>query len=301
VARNRAIVSIAESHNGAITHAELVGAGLGPDAIDHRIKSGLLHRVHRGVYILGHLALALRAMDAAALLACGDGAVLSHRSAAAVWLLAEPVPGQIDVTLAARRCRPKAGVRVRRVARLDALDIRSSGNLRLTAPARTLLDFAADAPADELERATAEARRRRIVSDSSIQGALARAPTRAGARALRSLLRRHTDPRLTRSTAERRLLALIRSADLPEPLTNVRVHGFEADLYWPEAGLVVEVDGHAFHGDRGAFERDRLRDQALVAAGLRVVRVTWQQIVEEPLALVARIAQALRPAASRAL
>jgi very-short-patch-repair endonuclease len=110
---------------------------------------------------------------------------------------------------------------------------------------------------------------------------------------VRALLRVQSGPALTRSQAERRLLHVIRKAELPEPETNARLHGFEVDFYWPASGLVLEVDGYAFHGNRPAFEQDRKRDQALVAVGLRVIRVTWRQLVERPLAVVARIAQAL--------
>lgn len=298
IARNRAIARLAESHAGAITHKELIGIGLGPDAIKHRVKQGLLHRRHHGVYIVGHLALAPRAGEAAALLACGPGALLSHRSAAAFWGLADPDPEIVDVTLPGRRCRPKTGIRLHCAPQLDRVDIRSAGNVRLTAPARTLLDFAADAPTHELEQAVAAAVRRKLVTEQTIRAAIGRAPTRRGAGALRALMSSQADPAFTRSDAERLLLSLVRRAELPPPLVNARVHGFEVDFYWPHAGLVLEVDGHAFHSDRGAFERDRARDQALVAAGLRVIRVTWRQMTLAPLAVLARIAQALRARAA---
>ena len=122
--------------------------------------------------------------------------------------------------------------------------------------------------------------------------ALDRAPGRSGTATLRALL--NDEPTLTRSEAERRLRRLIRDAGLPPPESNVRLLGFEVDFVWRAARLVVEVDGHAFHAHRAAFERDRERDQALVAAGFRVIRVTWRQLEREPLAVMARIAQALR-------
>ena len=100
-------------------------------------------------------------------------------------------------------------------------------------------------------------------------------------------------PAFTRSDAERVMLRLVRRAGLPEPLVNAHVCGLEVDFDGPAQGLVVEVDGHAFHGDRGAFEADRERDQILVASGLRVIRVTRQPITEQPLAVAVRIAQAL--------
>lgn len=296
-ARNRAIARIAGSHAGAITHAELVAAGLGPDAIGHRVKNGLLHRRHHGVYIVGHLALAPRAEEAAALLACGPGAALSHRSAVAFWGLAEPDREIIDVTLPGRRYRPKTGIRLHRVRELHRLDVRSVENLLVTAPARTLLDFAATATPDELELAVAAGFRRRVLSAGSLTAAIDRAPLRRGSAALRALTSDQAGRVFTRSEAERLLLSLVRQAGLPEPLVNARVCGFEVDFYWSAARLVVEVDGRAYHGNQKAFEQDRLRDQVLVAAGLRVIRVTWRQMSDNPLAVVARIAQAMRVAA----
>jgi very-short-patch-repair endonuclease len=104
-------------------------------------------------------------------------------------------------------------------------------------------------------------------------------------------------PAITRSEAERRLLKLIRDANLPLPLTNVRLHGHTVDFCWPQNRLIVEFDGFAFHGHRRAFERDRKRDRTLVAAGYRVIRITWRQLTDEPLAVIASVAQALTAAA----
>lgn len=137
----------------------------------------------------------------------------------------------------------------------------------------------------------------RMVTQREILTAIDRAPGRTGVGVLRQILARTSGPALTRSTAERRLLKLIREAQLPHPLTNSRTKGYELDFLWPEQRLVVEVDGRRFHGHRAAFERDRRRDATLVAAGYRVIRVTWRQITEEPLAVVASLAQALGPRA----
>ncbi len=136
-----------------------------------------------------------------------------------------------------------------------------------------------------------------MVTQREILAAIDRAPGRTGVGMLRQILARTSGPAFTRSTAERRLLKLIREAQLPHPLTNSRTKGYELDFLWPEQRLVVEVDGRRFHGHRAAFERDRRRDATLVAAGYRVIRVTWRQITEEPLAVVATLAQALGPRA----
>jgi very-short-patch-repair endonuclease len=133
-----------------------------------------------------------------------------------------------------------------------------------------------------------------------LSAALDRSARRPGAPALRTLLQRHEGPALTRSAAEVRMLALVRAAQLPPPEPNASVGRFEVDLLWRDHGLVVEVDGYAFHRGRAAFERDRARDAQLAAAGLRVVRVTWRQLIDEPEAVVARVAGALSSRASGA-
>jgi very-short-patch-repair endonuclease len=179
------------------------------------------------------------------------------------------------------------------VRQLDRAARGRKNGIPVTSPARTLLDYAASARPDELERAIAEASALKLVTDNQIHRALERAPNRPGAAALRAELAREGGPRWTRSDAERRMLNLIREARLPRPMTNVRIEGWQADVLWPEHKLIVEVDGYPFHSHRRAFERDRRRDAAHVAAGYRVIRVTYRQLLEEPLAVAVVIARAI--------
>lgn len=234
--------------------------------------------------------------ELAAVVACGVPAALSHRSAAMLWRLIEahPTP-EVELTVWGGD-RRRAGIRVHRVARLDQRDLTRHAGIPITAPARTLLDLAA-AQAPEVDRAFEQALVLGLVSRRDIRAALARSPTRRGRRAIRLLLDAAEEPRLTRSRAEERMLGLIRAAGLPVPRTNIRVNGLEVDLYWPRERLVVEVDGYAFHRTRGAFELDRRRDERLQLAGLRILRVTWRQMVDEPLVLVATLGRALGSAA----
>ena len=145
----------------------------------------------------------------------------------------------------------------------------------------------------ELERAVADAQRRRLTTRGALVSVLARYPGRAGTRALRALLETRGAPALTRSEAEERLLTLTRKGQLPAPDVNVRVGPYEVDFLWREARLVVEVDGFAFHRDRDAFEADRRRDAELAARGFNVIRVTWRRLIDEPEAVLVRIGQAL--------
>ncbi len=280
------VTRIARRQHGVLTSAQLQASGLSRDAIRHRVKQGRLTQLHRGVYLAGSLP-AQFTPEMAAVLACGAHAALSHHAAAALWGFRARRDGPIDVTVSRGRARPRAGVEVHRSLNLP---VTRHFGIAITTPARTLLDLAPLLPQHELDRAVEEAQVRGLVKPE----ALAAAPHRALQRAVRD------DVSLTRSEAEAQLLALIRAADLPAPLTNVLVEGFEVDVAWPEQRLIVEVDGFAFHSTRAAFERDRLRDQALQAAGWRVMRITWRQIAGTAEAVVARIAAALALSPRRA-
>jgi very-short-patch-repair endonuclease len=290
--REREIAKLAARQLGVVTRAQLLRIGLTRDAVDHRVKSSRLHPIYRAVYLLGHPRPTDGARELAAVLACGPSAVASHRSAAGLWRLL-PGPRDLpDVTVPGRDCRRRE-IRVHLVAALDHRDVRTVRGIPVTTPARTLLDLAAVVTTRELEQALAEAHARRLARRSDLLSLLARVGARPGAAPLRSLLDADTAPALTRSEAEERFLALIRKAELPPPEVNVRVGRHEVDFLWRQQGLVVEVDSFAFHSSRAAFERDRLRDAERGAAGFRVLRVTWRQIVDRPEALVARMATAL--------
>ena len=198
----------------------------------------------------------------------------------------------VDIAVASGQPRSRPGIRVRR-ATLAPADVTIREGLRITTPARTLLDLAAELDAARLERLVEEAQVLRLTTRRALEDQLARSDGRRGVRALRAALRAYAEPAMTRSEAERLLLALIRRAGLPAPRTNVRIGRHEVDFHWPAQRLVIEVDGYAFHSSRRAFERDRLRDAELAAAGQRVMRVTWRQIAHEPEALLVRIVGAL--------
>jgi very-short-patch-repair endonuclease len=186
----------------------------------------------------------------------------------------------------------KPGIRIHRVKSLDARETRTRFNIPVTSPARTLLDLAATHPA-HVEQALGEAYAKRLATAKELLSLLDRHPRHRGTRALRALVEADRAPARLRSEAEARLLALIRKAGLPEPEVNVREGPYVLDFLWRAHRLVVEVDGFAFHSSRAAFERDRCRDADLVARGLRVIRVTWRQIIDEPEAILVRLAQAL--------
>jgi hypothetical protein len=239
---------LASAREGIVGRRDLLEAGLTRHVIEGRARTGEFHRIHRGVYVAGHAALAPKAAEYAALMACGERSLISHRSAAYLWSMPTTRPDEIDVTLVGRRCRPKQSVRLHFVARIDDADVRPMDNLLLTAPARTLVDFAAEAEDDELEAALSEARALRLVKDGELEAALDRAGIRRGVARLRRLLRLENDSGYTRSRAERLMWRLMRGGGLPQPLCNRHIHGCRVDFVWPGHKLVVEVDGYQFHG-----------------------------------------------------
>jgi len=228
--RERAIAELAGRQRGVVTRTQLRDAGLTDHSIDHRLRSGRLHRLFHGVYLLGHASQLEGARELGAVLACGPGAVLSHLSAAGRWRLLPSRPGPIDVTVPGRRCDPRRGIRIHRTRALDPRDVRKLDGIPVTTPGRTLLDLAAVASSRELEQAFAEAQARRLVRRSDLASLIARVGPRPGVPALRSLLGVGSAPALTRSEAEERFLALVRAAELPTPETNVRVGRYEVDF-----------------------------------------------------------------------
>jgi len=292
------VAELAGRQGGAISRAQLVGIGLGRGAIEHRLATGSLHRRHRGVYIVGHLAKAPLVEEFAAVLACAPGSLVSHHAAAAQAGFRPPATAPIDVTVRRGDPRRHPGIRIHSVTEaLDPMDIRTRDGLPMTAPSRTLLDLAAVLTARDLRWALEEARVRRLVSDRDLRAVMERYPHRRGAGGLRALISSGERAGVkTRSEAERRLVDLVAAARLPAPATNIRIAGHEVDALWPAEGLVVEVDGYAFHSGRRAFERDRRRDADLQSAGLRVTRLSWRQITDEPVAVAALLSRLLTTA-----
>jgi very-short-patch-repair endonuclease len=275
-----------------ITVNQLNECGLGERAIRWRADVGRLHRIHRGVYAVGAAPLTQQGRWMAAVLACGDGAVLSHYAAGALWRIL-PAATRIDVTVPTRAGRGKRkGIAVHR-SPLERYEVTRRERISVTTPARTLLDLAAILPRRRLERATDEAEYLRLFDRRAIRRVVVAHPAHPGAAKLRRLLSEHTaGATRTRTGLEEDFLALCRAEGLPTPEVNVQVGPFEADFLWRDHRLIVETDGRAAHGTRRSFEHDRARDARLTTAGYRVVRFTYRQVVREPEA-VARVLASL--------
>jgi very-short-patch-repair endonuclease len=287
----QAIARIAGHQDNVITAEQLSAAGLGRGAIAHRVKARTMQRLHVNVYLLGAAPPTPMARARAAALACGPDAVVSHRSAACLFRLLPDIPGDVDVTIPGRNQAPRSGIRRHRVKSIPRHHVTSLNGVKVTSIARTICDLAATESPRDTEDAFQEALYRELVTDKALNAILAREPRRRGAPVIRAILE---NPSLTRSERERRILKLIAQAQLPKPLTNVPINGYKADVFWPQYNLILEFDGWQAHGHRHAFESNRKRDQIMLAAGLRTLRVTDRQLTNEPIALVARIAQSQR-------
>lgn len=290
---DHAIEALAANQHGVVARRQLIAAGIPPDVIDRRLAAKRLHSLHRGIYRVGPL-LTARGEEMAAVLVCGDAAVLSHRTAAVLWqLLAALRPGTAtDVIISPELRHRRSGVRTHRVA-LRTEDVTKLDGIPLTTPSRTLYDLAGAIPARDLERALAEALVRGLTSRRRLEALLAREACPRGKSRLVALLAGDAQPALTVSEGEEAYLRLVARARIRRPEVNVVVCGYRVDFFWPKERLVAEIDGYAYHASRDRFENDRRRDADLMAAGIRVLRVTWRQIENEPEALMARLAELL--------
>ena len=286
---DRQLAALAARQRGVATRRQLLGLGLSHETIERRLRAGRLHRVFRGVYAVGHAALPPLGLETAALLAVGEGAALSHQSAAYVDGLLQREPGPVHVTVRGRQPRSQPGLVVHTSGTLTRRDLRTRQGLLVTAPERTLLDLAATEPGHTVLEAVDRAEHLRRTSRPNLESFIGANPRHRGAPKLTRLL---TQPFKTRSHAERELIGLVTRAGLPPDATNVKIAGYEADLLYREPRLIVEMDSWAHHGSREAFERDRVRDAAHVAVGYRVLRSSWHQLADGPEALLARIVRA---------
>lgn len=292
------MAALAAQQYGVVSRRQLTDLGLGRHAIDRGLAVGRLHPVHRGVFAVGHRRLTRHGVWMAAVLAAGDGAVLSHRSAAELWAIRESSRRPIELTAPREVQRP--GLAVCRTA-LPRDEVTVEAGIPVTTPARTLLDLAGILDEPNLARAAERAEALRLGSPTSLGELVARHPRRKGTKSLRRLVEQDrivaTD---LRSRLEGRFLALLDAENLPRPLVNAPLGPYTPDFRWTEPRLIVELDGFETHGTRAAFERDRARDRAFMARGWRVARITKRQLDSDPQG-VARELRALLRSATTAL
>jgi very-short-patch-repair endonuclease/predicted transcriptional regulator of viral defense system len=280
---DRKIARLATRQHGVVARRQLDAIGLGRGAVAHRVAAGRLHRVHRGVYAVGHPVLTVNGRRMAAVLAAGPGAALSHASAAALWEIRPTSATRIDVSVPSAAGRGKRpGLRIHRAASLRADELTEQRGIRVTTVARTLLDLAATMSPRALERALDEAEIQQLYDRTSLV-AMARAHAgERGAAALQRAIDEDGDLTLTDSELEELMLTLCREHELEQPTPRAWVAGLRVDFLFAASRLVVETDGYRFHRTRRAFERDRERDAILARAGYRTLRFTHRQLTREP-------------------
>lgn len=280
------IARLGARQHGSVARWQLLAHGVSRHEIEHRVRTGRLIPVHRGVYAVGHAALARHGRRMAAVLTGGAGAVLLGRSAAEHWVL-RPDARSVYEIATPRSLRPLPGI-LRRQRHLPADETTVHEGIPVTTVARTLLDLAAVLDVHRLRRVITEAERQRLGDRVGLPALVRRHPRSPGVAKLRAILAREAlDADATESELELDFVAFAAAARLPAPRTGHPVGPFVVDAAWPAGRVAVEVDSRAFHADPQAFEDDRRRDRILAAAGWLVVRVTARQLREEPGALAA--------------
>jgi hypothetical protein len=275
---DREIAAVAAKQRGNITRAQLVDLGLDDDAIRYRIKIGRLFRVYRGVYSVGRRPVTAEERAAAAVLACGAGAALSHGSAMTLWGFWRHWDSPVEVTVVTHR-RTK-GIVVHRSRTLRPRDLTTQLGIRVTTPARTVLDMSPRLNDKQLKRTVNNALHSPWMSEGQLADAVARHPTAPGAHRIASLLGLPGTP--TRSGWEDDFPAFCERYGLPAPVMGAPLLGYVVDALFVAERVIVELDSKEFHMDPIAFETDRERDAHMLAHGFVTVRVTWERIGQRP-------------------
>jgi very-short-patch-repair endonuclease len=271
VTADRAVAEIAARQHGVVAYSQCATAGLDKSAVSRRVRAGRLHKVHRGVYAVGHTALSREGRWMAAVLGCGEGAVVSHRSAAVLWRLLAPRSGPVHISVPRIGGKStRGGIRLHRSRTLNPATITRRHGIPVTKPARTIADLRGWVSEKELRRAARQA---------NVLG-LALGP--------------ETDVGRTRSDLELDFLALCRRHGIPKPEVNTKVDGIEADFLWRDAKLIVETDSYIYDRGEVASQDDHDRNLKLRLRGYEVLRLSERQIDNEPAAVAEALEERLR-------
>jgi predicted transcriptional regulator of viral defense system len=282
--RSAEVWKLADTQHGVVSRSQLADLGMSPAAIRHRLARGRLHRLMPGIYVVGRPKVEDRGRWMAAVLACGPGALLSHRSAAALAGICKPWPGPVEIVVPASVVRRPPGIKVyrrRMVADLEPLRPRLVDDIPVTAPAVTLVDLATCLGTGQLEAAVNEADHRNLIDPEALRAAIDLLSRRPGARRLRTLLDTASHA-LTTTALERYFLPLAHKAGLPLPQTQAPLGGHRVDFYWPELGLIVETDSLRYHRTPFKQAADKRRDNKHAGSGLTTLRFTHWQVQHEP-------------------
>ena len=290
--RNSRASWIAGGQLTLLTTAQLRRCGMGKDAVAYRMKSGLLHLVFHGVYSLGCGELPPVARELAALLAVGENAFLSHRSAAFFWGMRKTAPAPVEVSVIGRSCASREGIRVHRIKAVDRRDLVRKDGLWVSTPARAVLEVAAVAPGELVDVVDAGLAGR-LLKSRELEAMLARSRPCRGAGRLAAMLGDENAMEITRSAAERAFRKLIGDSGLPRPEANVEFGPFVPDFMWRHERLIVEIDSPTFHAGPRAFQTDRDKDLFYRGARFDVLRFTREHVVHRGPMVLVTVAQTL--------
>jgi hypothetical protein len=284
----RRIARLAAAQHGNVTHAQLMANGLSPREIEERCERGWLVRRHTGVFAVGHVPRTRESRWLAAVLALGDGAVLSHVAAAVLWrLLRGTAIIEVTVPTTAGHQR-RDGIVVHR-QRLPANHVTVLDGIPVTTPIRTLLDLAAVLPLNALAKCFEQAQVKLQIPPAPLAAEVISRPRHRGNAKLRRILEGAVDPADVRSVLELRFLRLCAAYGIPRPEVNLRIGPWTPDFLWPEQRVIVETDGYEFHRTAAAKRRDAAKDEFFRGEGFTVIRLTWADVTERPAQAAARI------------
>jgi hypothetical protein len=270
---------VAAAQFGVISLSQLAECGLTYAAVRSRVQRGQLHRLHRGVYAVGHPRIVDHACLVAALLAAGREAFLSHRTAAGVWGLRAVSTSRIEVTVPAAGVRSRSPLQLHRTEMTPhPADVTIRSGLRASSVPRLLIELAPREQPAELQRLITQAIRTRVLKLDELELAFKRHAHRPGVGVLKAAMRAYR-PRPQRKSGFERAFDdwLDQYPEIPDPLRNVQIGPWEIDCYWPAQQLAVELDGRSYHIAAGDFEKDRIKDTDLQRRAIRVIRITAQR------------------------
>ena len=290
--RGQELAALARRQHGVVSIRQLRRLGYSHSSVSRAVAVGRLHRLHHGVYAVGHTSLSLQGWCLAGVLASGPRSLLSHYSAG--WLLGliptRPVPVHVTTPVPRKR---RGSIRIHHSRTLIDTDRALKEGIPVTSVARTALDLAAGMRFRSLRRLIRRSEELKVFDLADFHSVLTRNRGHRGGPPLERAIDIYEPPRLTRSELERELLGLLQGAGLPTPSTAFVVVGYELDVYWPDLRFAVELDVYATHGGHESFEEDRRRDEDLKLAGIELTRVTGQRLEREPQRVAERIGRLL--------
>ena len=293
------LAKLASHQEGVVALWQVCAAGLSARAAQNRAEAHRLHRLFPGVYAVGHRKISPDGWRIAAVLACGEGAVLSRFSAAKTWGILNEDGRRFDVVAPGRsggRIADQKLIDLRRTRRLSEEDVTVLRGIPITTVGRTLVDLSGYAGPRLVQRAVHEAEVMGLLNVETVLATIERHPGRRGTRTLQAALG-VSAPDPTNGRFATRFFSLCSAYGLPAPKLGVHVDGgdrlYEVDALFEAERVIVELDGRQVHGTARNFQTDRRRDSVLAARDYQTLRYTWHRLCAEPAAIAGELRRIL--------